>query len=210
MNDNPKDPAHEANSAESLMTPKTSSATTRRRLLKGGLGLAPVVLTLASRPVLAWHCKSPSAWGSEQLNPTTSLSANQGHESYVDVTWTISNWKNNTERQNLGKPWVKLGYTNGNWKQVTLRMLQGRGVTIPSGVDVDIQAYQFFESGTIFQKTVVVAQLNGLLLPSVTKCISIAELKEMATGRYNPPYLSVTWYENDILLYLDNNWIVKP
>ncbi len=37
-------------------------ASTRRRFLKGGLSVAPVLLTLHSRPVLAWQCQSPSAF----------------------------------------------------------------------------------------------------------------------------------------------------
>lgn len=49
-------------------TPETEAAallSARRRLLRGGLGAAPVVLTLASRPVLAaTNCAAPSSFAS--------------------------------------------------------------------------------------------------------------------------------------------------
>lgn len=38
-----------------------SKAATRRRLLRGGLGASPVLLTLASRPVIATVCRTASA-----------------------------------------------------------------------------------------------------------------------------------------------------
>ena len=100
----------------SAKAPEATVVSARRRLLKRGIGVAPVVLTLASRPVLAWHCKSPSAWGSEIINPNTSLKNNAGHSSYIDETWYISNWKTNTPRTGsgldddgvTGKPWNEL------------------------------------------------------------------------------------------------------
>ena len=78
-------------SAENATPLKPDLASARRRMLKRGIAVSPVVLTLVSRPVLAWHCKSPSAWGSEDMNPTTSLRTNEGHNSWLDETWTIGN-----------------------------------------------------------------------------------------------------------------------
>lgn len=45
-------------------TPPAGPVPGRRRLLTGGLSATGVVLTLASRPVLGWQCKTPSAQGS--------------------------------------------------------------------------------------------------------------------------------------------------
>lgn len=42
----------------------TPASGSRRRILKASLGTAPVLLTLASRPVLAGECVSGSAYGS--------------------------------------------------------------------------------------------------------------------------------------------------
>lgn len=88
----------------------------RRRLIKLGTAAVPVVATLASRPALAWHCQSPSAWGSEQINPNTSLKNGVAHKTYIDETWTINNWKTNTPRTvvdfatgvDAGAPWNEL------------------------------------------------------------------------------------------------------
>ena len=70
MSDNHNDQtAPDASSSDSVIAgQELKKAASRRRLLKTGVSVAPIVLTLASRPVLAWHCKSTSAWGSEQLN----------------------------------------------------------------------------------------------------------------------------------------------
>lgn len=213
MSDKPDDNAKEKDltqqAADSVDSPV---GTARRRMLKKGVGLAPIVLTLASRPVLAWHCKSPSAWGSEQLDPTTSLATNPGHTEYVDETWTISNWKNNTSRAGLGKPWAKLGFGDTNWNKVKVGYLLSLGLTVPPGLDTNKKMVDFLggSGGNSFQRTVVVAQLNGYLLPSVRNCISIATLKQMATGTYSPPHLSEVWHESDIVQYLQNNWIATP
>lgn len=215
MSDKPNNRRQEDLSLENVTEPAKAPVTpARRRLLKSGIGLAPIVLTLASRPVLAWHCKSPSAWGSEQLDPATSLRTNQGHNSYADETWTISNWKNNTSRAGLPLPWRTLGYSNGSWEDVKLMHLQSRGVVIPSGADASKKVVRFLGSGsgsgTEFQKTVVVAQLNGLLLSSVQNCITLAELNKMASGMYSPPHVDVIWYKQDIVKYLQSNWIAVP
>jgi hypothetical protein len=88
----------------------------RRHLLKLRTVVVPAVATLSSGPALAWHCKSPSAWGSEIINPNTSLANNAGHTAYIDETWSIDNWKTNTPRiavdladgTDAGAPWTEL------------------------------------------------------------------------------------------------------
>jgi hypothetical protein len=42
----------------------TADGAARRRLLRGGLGAAPLVLSVASRPVMAGTCTTASAYGS--------------------------------------------------------------------------------------------------------------------------------------------------
>lgn len=182
----------------------------RRRLLKQGTRIAPVLLTLASRPVLALHCKSPSAWGSEQLNPATSLAANQGHAAYADETWTINNWRTNTARAGLGQPWQRLGLGN-NWSQVKLKKLEEKkGVVIPAGVDKHMTVVSFLAAGSGFHQTVVVAQLNSMLLSPLGNCITLPEIKQMARGTFSPPNVSVVWGPSEIVDYLRNNWIALP
>jgi len=211
MSDKPNSQRHENLSVENEAEPLNAPvAPARRRLLKNGASLAPIVLTLASRPVLAWHCKSPSAWGSEQLDPTTSLRTNQGHSSYADETWTISNWKNNTSRAGLQLPWTRLGVTGDNWRNFKVSQLPSKGVRIPPGVDTSRKVVDFLGTGTEFQKSIVVAQLNCILLSSVRNCVTLVELNKMASGSYSPPHVDTVWNQTDIVQYLQSNWIAVP
>lgn len=187
----------------------------RRRLFRQGASV--VAVTLVSRPVLAWHCKSPSAWGSELINPNTSLATNAGHRTYGDETWTITNWVNNTERAGLGKPWRKLKGRLGSPQDtkrsdITLGNVTGFGLTIPSGLSSGQKIVDVLASGTQFQKYIVVAQLNRLLLAGDTngidECLKTDDLKKMALRNY--PASGTPWSETDIVTYLDQNWIVKP
>lgn len=76
----------------------------RRKLL--GKGVSAVAVTLASKPVLAWHCRTPSVWGSMAMNPSTSLMKNESHlDGIADESWYIVNWRSNTARAGLGAPW---------------------------------------------------------------------------------------------------------
>lgn len=203
----------------------------RRRLIKIGAASVPVVLTLASKPVLAWHCKSPSAWGSEQINPNTSLINNPGHASYPDETWTITNWKNNSSRSGVsGKPWDKLkaAYpaiydastkTNGvfDYTKVTVAKLFAVIPTLgrPSGLSDTSTVKTILGSSTDLVKFTLCAQLNYLLLSplgtnEMESCINFNELKKMASGIYTPPSMpTVTWNSTDIVNYLNNNWYTR-
>lgn len=211
-------------------SPEQGIAHSRRRLFRQGA--AVVAVTLVSRPVLAWHCKSPSAWGSEQINPNTSLKTNAGHNSYTDETWTISNWVNNTSRNSFGQPWVKLKnkytrlYDNStktsnqfDYSKVTVSKLFSTvtSITRPAGLNDSAKVKDVLAYGSDLQKYTIVAQLNYLLLAplptpnDLDRCVTLVELKEMATGTYTPPNMpNVVWGPAQIKEYLYNNYIVVP
>ena len=221
-----------ANDSSQAANGDSQVATGRRRLIKLGAATVPVVLTLASRPVLAWHCKSPSAWGSEQINPNTSLATNAGHNSYADETWTITNWRDNTARSAVGTttvPWRKLYQAypclrndtcNASaaaipYSNVTVARLFAKvPIARPAGLTDTTTIKTVLTSGTDFQKYIICAQLNYLLLQSLNDmdlCITFEELKKMATGVYSPPNMpTVTWTATDIVSYLRNNWFTRP
>lgn len=221
-----------ANDSSQAANGDSQVATGRRRLIKLGVTTVPVVLTLASRPVLAWHCKSPSAWGSEQINPNTSLKNTKAHPEYADETWTIANWRDNTARSAVGttsKPWSKLftkypclknDSCNLNqigiaWSSVTVaRLFSKVPIARPAGLTDTTTIKTVLTSGTDFQKYIICAQLNYLLLQSLNDmdlCITFEELKKMATGVYSPPNMpTVTWTTTDIVNYLHNNWFTRP
>ncbi|MBK7422851.1 MAG: hypothetical protein IPJ48_06975 [Propionivibrio sp.] len=222
MNDNDNEMTQDKVEAETAVTPSEPTvASARRRLLKRGISVAPVVLTLASRPVLAWHCKSPSAWGSEQIDQTTSLKTNAGHASWADETWTITNWKNNTARSYLGTPWDKLYSTppvGFDFKNVKISDLKTKvsGFVKPAGVQKTSTVVWVLSNGTEFQKVMIVAQLNYFLLAPLAPpndmdmCITLTELQKMVSGTYTPPNLGKTWLSPDIIKYLKENYIVRP
>ena len=228
MSDMQNEHSQEETLAKEAISPvQPSRASARRRLLKRGVAAAPVLLTLASRPVLAWHCKSPSAWGSEQLNPHTSLATNEGHKKWADETWTISNWVSNSDRLGVGNPWAKLyakynGIKNNSgqfdYTKVTVAKLFGNvpGLGRPSGLSNSAYVKVVLSSGTDFQKYIIVAQLNYILLAPLAspydldRCVTLAELKKMASGSYSPPNVSFVWNQTDIVSYLFNNWIIQP
>lgn len=202
----------------------------RRRLFRQGASV--VAVTLASRPVLAWHCKTTSAWGSELINPTTSLKTDQAHPLYPDEGWYIADWARNTNTNSalgvVGFPWATLlqkyptlkdasTTTNGNFdfNKVTISKLVGVvGLVKPSGVNSASLAKNVFLTGSNFKTAVLAAQLNYILLSPLDspfqqeKCISLSQIKTMAAGSYSP-MPGVTWGQQEIYDYLTKNWIVR-
>lgn len=210
--------------------PADANATSqsRRRLIKLGTSAVPVIATLASRPALAWHCQSPSAWGSELLNPTTSLKTNAGHQQYPDETWYISNWKDNVARSATGtssKPWNKLKSkfpsiydsttsTNGvfDYTKVTIAKLNTVTGVHVAGANGALTVKTVLGSGTDLQKSTIVAQLNYILLSpysanEIEMCLKLDEIKQMAAGTYTTS--GETWDAAKVKQYLFNNWIAR-
>jgi hypothetical protein len=192
----------------------------RRRLIRLGAAAVPVVATLASRPALAWHCKSPSAWGSEILNPTTSLRTNPGHQSYPDETWYISTWVGNTQRNGV-KPWDKFFslYTDikaaasNNYQNVTISQLASKGFNCGTASGT-AKVYQVLANGSALQKSTIAAKLNFKCLSAfsssqMAECLTFANLYAMASGSYSPPGTGMTWNSTRIVQFLYDNWIAR-
>lgn len=217
---------------------KPDLATARRRMLRRSIAVSPVVLTLVSRPALAWHCKSPSAWGSEVINPNTSLVNNAGHQSYIDETWTITNWKTNTPRtgRNLGsnivtgKPWEELlsvcpGLSNDETKtkdsngeyvfdysKVKIKHLVTYVPVINPGFNNTGQYVK--DLLTTNKLYALIAQLNYVILKQVRAnngiddCLRPGQLEDMARGTYMEN--GASWTLQKVKEYLYNNYIVRP
>jgi hypothetical protein len=113
----------------------------RRRFIKLGGAAVPTALTLASRPVMAWHCNTASTWGSVQGLSNSSYARSQdATRLFPDETYTTACWLNNSGRAGLNaNPWAQTplslntttptdatyykGYTVG-------QLLTGTGATI--------------------------------------------------------------------------------
>lgn len=220
--------------AESVDEPVQAShlvaSTSRRRLLKLGTAAVPVVATLVSKPALAWHCKSPSAWGSEIINPNTSLKTTAGHQSYPDESWYITDWRDNVARSSAGfgdKPWtVLLGkypglkgpttMTTGSFDYTKLTI--GKLLSVIPGLRSTASSTDkvklVLTSGSDLQISTLVAQLNFILLSPLSanqfeQCLSPDALQKMALGNYSPSGISQTWDASKIKTYLYENYIAR-
>lgn len=227
MSDIDKQPKTKLEEEQASVTGERPVASvSRRRLIKLGTTAVPAVATLVSQPALAWHCKSPSAWGSEIINPNTSLRTNAGHQSYPDETWYISNWANNTTRSGISwltvTPWkrfftlypaIKTAAGN-NSSNVTIAMLGTIGIHVAgAAATASVRAVlgTGAGAGTPFQKAVITAQLNyktvsGYAQNEMEQCLAFSNLNTMATGSYSPSGLGVNWHQTEIIQYLSENY----
>ena len=202
--------------SQSALPPVRSPS--RRRLIKLGAAGVPVVATLASSPALAWHCKNPSAWGS---NVVASQTANKSNVARQYETWSIANWKNNTGSASLGLPWdrLKAAYPTLNamgYKKITLGQLQNANViaTLPRNISPDTMACTLLSSGDAFATAILVAMLNSKVGKDrliVSGCVNdsagVSQLNAMATLSYIPPGGTIPWDEVKIMKYLTENWL---
>ncbi|MBV8471198.1 MAG: hypothetical protein JOY60_15210 [Burkholderiaceae bacterium] len=196
----------------------------RRRFIKIGASTLPAGLTLVSRPVRAWHCDSTSAWGSAQINPNASTTARNNEELLPDESWTIANWASNTTRAGLKLPWLALGQTSCTTsgkvstqaQKLQLKDVIAGGI-YPVGLTGTSSLYTALNSGSTFQKYMLVAYLNQELIPNIRSCLTsgsgkngVDEVTTMFSGSYKVPNVPVTWDETEIIKYLNANYIVEP
>lgn len=204
----------------------------RRNLFRKGAVVAGV--TLSSRPVLAWHCKTTSAWGSELLNPATSLKNDTAHPRFADEGWYVRDWAVNSNTNGamagIGFPWNYLAVkfpaivnsttkTRGvfDYKKVTVSMLVDKlGVKKPIGVSSSSLAKDVFAYGASdFRAAILAAQLNYVLLYPLNdpfnheKCVSLEQLKQMAEVNFVPSVGGAPWTQTQIKTYLRENWIIQ-
>lgn len=219
-------------SKEKALDPATGNAGARRRLLKRGA--SAVVITMASRPVLAWHCKSPSVVASEALNPNTSLAKkNASTRVWADETWGLREWKANKVRRDnkngvqewweITQPWRAFmgrvgSATSKTFDQLTASdLFQIAGIVVPSDVGSSTIVAYLNNSANAgkWHLRVVVAQLNlftlvgrdDLAKNDLDNCVTMSQLNEMATGSFQVGGQS--WSSSTISSYLYNNWMAR-
>ncbi len=228
MTEGKKSIPSESSPVQAVVSPEGQAdkcLTSRRRLIKLGGVAAPVALTLTSRPVMAWHCNTTSAWGSAQISPNQSTTARNANNQLVNETWTIANWKDNTTRAGLALPWISLGQAFGiavqtsnvsganYYKNLTAGWLFA-SVGLPTGLASTDKLWDKICNGSQWQKYMIVARMNTILIANVKSCLTssthVDQLKLMATGTYSPSNLGgVVWNQTMIMQYLEQNWIVR-
>ncbi|XVJ68863.1 MAG: hypothetical protein HEQ39_03810 [Rhizobacter sp.] len=228
MTEGEKSIPSESSPIPAVVSPDEQAAkhlTSRRRLIKLGGAVAPVALTLTSRPVMAWHCNTTSAWGSAQINPNQSTTARNKKNELPNETWTIDNWKHNSSRAGLPSPWTALGQSFGvhiqtnnpsgeNYYQNFTAAWLFASVGLPTGIGANDKLWDRICNGSQWQKYMIVARMNTRLIHNVKSCLTsstyVDELSLMATGTYKPNHLGgVVWNQHMIMQYLEQNWIVR-
>ncbi len=158
----------------------------RRRLLKSGIATAPVVLTLTSRPVLGWTCRSSSAVGSGNAsNPGQTITGGT-------LPLTIAGWDS--------APSFPAPYSQANTKFND----------VFAGGSSDKYTKVLRDAGREFEKHMVAASLNIANNATVAQCLTLVQLKEMWAGRSGTysPVAGVLWGQTEIVAYLQGNTIV--
>lgn len=171
----------------------------RRRLLKLGTAVAPVVLTLSSRSVLACHCKSPSAGGSLTFashRPRNDPNWDDPAGFNINGVKTFAGWKTYWQNNNGQLP----GGVNENTQLQNIPGLQ----TAFAGDTTKIKDLQ-----PGFRQDIVTAWLNlQYNVVARSNCLTLAQLGQMATGSYIDPANNVTWGQSQIRYYLQSNWLL--
>ncbi len=212
-------------------TPETAAAGARdrrRRFLRVSAGAVPLTMTLASRPVRAYTCSTSSAWGSAQVNPTASAAAHNAASALdVTATWTISQWSADSP---TSAPWTALATAlaykpKGNSKNkgaalrkdYTLGDLFGQAGPFPGTLTAGQQVGAVLTSAgnTSYNSHLIVAKLNSMMFPVIAACLrsnGTDQLKEMMDGRYSPSNTTGprAWTRDQIIAYLENNFIAPP
>ena len=89
MTDSPKDPGMAGEPPKS----RVLSSAGRRRLLQAGISAAPVIMTVASRPVLATtNCRTPSGFVSGNVSNSTGVTCLGLNASHLDVREPLAEW----------------------------------------------------------------------------------------------------------------------
>lgn len=206
-------------------TPVKGSVVSQRRRRFIQAGAVPIGLTLASRPAMAWHCNTTSAWGSAVLrNGGASVQA-RAAANVVRATecWTVENWGKNTARtQVMGnvKPWKSL--QQQAYSSKTVAELQA-GLTVAHlftgglrNVGSNANVYTLIkDTPTSYGAVMCVARLNTLYAGNdVASCVMSSSkdmLLDMAAkgpGVFKPTNSTgAAWTETDIRTYLTKNYL---
>jgi hypothetical protein len=162
----------------------------RRRLLRGGLGAAPVIMTLVSGPVSAGLCTTGSAYGSMNPSGTRRTATCGGHSPSVWTATDDSYWP--CDSNALFGSYFSPGLAAGDVKL--------KKVVDPSkGYDA-------------VARNCVAALLNACCGPPLTpsSILSVAKIKEIwssyATKGYFEPTAGIQWNSAKIVDWMTTTY----
>ncbi len=182
-----------------MRTDQKPGMSTRRGLIRAGLKASPVILTLASRPVLAWQCKTPSAHASANLS-------NHAQQTWPDsCTATSTSWSNKCTGVGSAKDacGATLSWPTGVTKNTQCNTLMGSGSS--SSITTKLA------SGTGFEKTLITSMLNVLTGRVPGQCVTSQNIKDMwfagNAGTGYQPSAGISWSKQNTVDFLHNNWV---
>jgi hypothetical protein len=236
--DDKPDVADEVIEAQGARSAHASSFSRRRRLIKLSASAVPVAMTLTSRPVMAWHCNTTSAWGSAQMagNVGSAQTRLTGGVVNGNECWYISNWVSNTIYTGASsfKPWLVLAnaryssVSGWNSKTETQKFDYAKANCVLSNIfplgcsaigSGGGKVWDTLQGTDSFKKSVIVARLNTLYTNSAAKTVINAcvvsngtdQIQEMARlgASYTPPNGTIPWTKAQIVTYLNSNYLAR-
>lgn len=208
-------------------TPVAGAVVSQRRRRFIQAGVVPVTLTLASRPVMAWHCNTTSAWGSAVLrNGGASVQARM-KTAEIDNTecWYITDWiRNSTRPQVLASatPWsaVSKKWYSGRKTDAQAQAALTVATVFPGGLwgtkSTD-NVFALVKKGSPdFVAMMLAARLNMLVLGApVNTCMVSNKVDQLPLIAKNGPdtyrpanSTGAAWSTTDIYNYLTANWLI--
>jgi len=198
MTDSPRNPGKAGEPPNTRAVPSPG----RRRLLQAGIASAPVVMTVASRPVLAAGCDSPSGFTSlSQSHPGPGTCTGKG-----PISWT-------SNKDNWPPP-----YNSGPDADPKFSVLFGSAVTgVPSFNPDKKLSYVMAQPTTApwgLAQYIIAAYFNALsgaygtsTLLSTTTVINIwSDYSKSGDGTYSPR-AGATWSYLEIVAYLKSTMV---
>ena len=185
------------NDSQQSAEPQAVDGVRRRRLLKGGLAVAPILMTLASRPALGQACATPSAFGSvtHASHPHTNHIACSGRQPEY--------WANNTTEWPSGYLAVA---ASGN--EATLFHTPFPGNQFPAKTLLDILQTSDVAGDAFVARYLVAALFNASLgsTPVLTESAVQNIWLEYVSNGYFEPTASVQWFAEQIVDYVQSTF----
>ena len=227
--DNSSDTTPQSSATPTQVSPVKGSVVSQRRRRFIQAGVVPVGLTLASRPAMAWHCNSTSAWGSAILRDGGASVKARAAANVVENNecWFVTNWAENSGRGlvlNGAKPWTcvnpkyfktksasDVAYAQANLK---VSQLYPGGLL---GVPGTKKVFEVVGATGTYGAAMCVARLNVVLAgeggAKIAQCTVTSAgdmLDLMAKPNFKPANSSgAAWTTTQIQQYLHENYIAR-
>lgn len=197
---------HDGESVAGEATPAVRAVgATRRRLLRGGAAVAPVILTFTSRPVLGFQqaCVAPSRMISGNFSGFSGPTSCGG--------------KSLADRQTEATAPIKPTWYDDKFTGIFSPAYVGSGNVPDTLGDVFLDSYNMGDGSAKFAAHIIAAYQNSVeAVGGVDEVLKPAQVIHMwndimssTSGEYCPQ-ISMCWDADGVIGYLQNSGIVPP